>query len=163
MAIRFRTADIDQPLSAIDLAAMGAKAVHGALASWAADRRGGIGRRFQKEAFARYGYTARSEGYQRRQQRGPFGVRPFVSYKTSATKFWNLVTVPGVGHRVHDTPSAVRPSSTLTASAARGLNFLGRGTTGAYLAEWSRAHPLEDAQIEADALRRLETEVADGA
>jgi hypothetical protein len=143
---------IDPDLSA-RLHAAGTAAVRTTMAAWAGDRRG-LGRRLASDAFARYGFTHRSPGYERRVAKSWGTVLPYVSpKKTGYTtfKFLHGLTKPNLGHRV----AAVTSGVEVYVPAARGLNFSKDG--GTYLREWQRLYPIEIQELDA----RLDEATAD--
>jgi hypothetical protein len=128
---------------------MQAAAVRG-LGGWAADRQG-LGGRLSASSWALYGWTKRSPEYQRRQQRGIWGVLPYVSPPRRNTyggigKFLFALTKPGQGHNVIPGElTDTEASAVLTVPTPRGLNFARNG--GVYLDEWGRLYPVDEAAI----------------
>ncbi len=150
MAITTTTTSDIPALDQAKLAENMQDAVVRGLGVWAADRQG-LGGRLSASSWALYGWTRRSHGYQKRQQRGVWGVLPYVSPPRRKTyggigKFLFALTKPGKGHNV--TPgqvTATEASAILTVPAARGLNFARNG--GVYLDEWGRLYPADAAGI----------------
>lgn len=121
---------------------VGVATVTEALKGWASDRAAGLGFRFTHAAFSKLGYRPRSASYQRKQGAIHGTTLPFVGVR-GATRFRDLVLVPGALSRVEQTGHGTVSSALLTVQPPKGLRLQ------SYLEEWARlAQPEEVALLD---------------